>query len=123
MSTVVEETTPPVECSSRASPIPVGASADRDRARNPDSVAASFIRDRVSQQQQQLQQQQIESKAAELVEATFGKGAGLLTSFQRELKLLSKSLFLVKYATHLSRSWRTILSGKVIYKSCWHCGL
>lgn len=70
MSTVVEETTPPVECSSRASPIPVGASGDRPR--NSDSVAASFIRDRVSQQQQQ-QQQQIESKAAELVENTFGQ--------------------------------------------------
>jgi hypothetical protein len=68
MSTVVEETTPPVECSSRASPVPAGASADRPR--NSDSVAASFIRDRVSQQQQQ---QQIESKAAELVEGSFGK--------------------------------------------------
>jgi hypothetical protein len=32
-------------------------------------VAASFIRDRVSQQQQQ---QQIESKAAELAEGSFG---------------------------------------------------
>ena len=102
MSTVVEETTPPVECSSRASPIPVGASADRDRARNPDSVAASFIRDRVSQQQQQLQQQQIESKAAELVEATFGKSTTLLISFQKAF------LFWPKYATRLSRSWLAI---------------
>jgi hypothetical protein len=77
MSTVVEETTPPVECSSRASPSPalgpISSNVVSDRKRNSDRelVAATFIRER-ERVTQQLQQQ-AESKLSEGAESTFGK--------------------------------------------------
>jgi len=75
MSTVEEEATPPVECSSRASPSPAGGAASNsghagDRNRTGDSVAASFIRDRMTGQQG-------ESKLSEGPDSTFGKPPGV----------------------------------------------
>ena len=101
MSTVVEETTPPVECSSRASPSPAISgpitSNVSDRNRNLDR-APNFIRERVTQQQQQ----QAESKLSEGGESTFGKSSFKLLdddiTFLSSFVTFTVSVFVYCYA-------------------------